>query len=343
MFRTSSIARGSLLALLVGCGGGSGGGAPISVAQMVSQLNGGEVKIGTGGAALMIPPGSLAADTTITANAAAATAAVPSHDTVKGLFYEMGPDGTTFDPPATLTLPLGGKPPGNATVVISMLSNGQWTNLETTESSAGLVSAQVAHFTGFAVRWLTGDSVAPDDCTAPPDLACGGDLVADWTPTKGCFFGEQLDGCDGTSRFSYVVDLMGEANFKDDLTYSLDLPYSVTGRVRATSDCLRVAGFTSCAEMQEQLVTHEEASFPTLWSTATCAGTATTGCDCTSTGTGSFAMPQTGSYTAVEAMLSTTAMGEDPGAAMAYCVEGNKLWVKLNTDSTEPEYLVFTK
>lgn len=374
MFSSRRLASGSLLVALLGCGGGSSGGTPVSVSQMINKLSGGEVKIGTAGAAFMIPPGSLVADTTITANAAAATSAVPAHETVRGLLYDMGPDGTTFDPPATLTLPSGnGTPPTGAAVVISMLENGQWTDLETTTTGAGTLSAQVAHFTGFAVRWITGSvsegdggsgtrdaatsgpdggvsvgdgGIAPgnaDPCSNVPTEACGGELAANWRPSIGCFHGEQLQGCDEASKFSYTVKLMGEATFNADMSYSLDLPYSVTGRAHASSACLIVAELTSCAQMQEQLRLNQEDTFPTLWQNATCTGTADAGCDCTSTATGSFAMPQTGTYAVDGNMFSTTATGQEPSNLMAYCVEGNRLWVHANTDSTQPEFLVFTK
>jgi hypothetical protein len=362
------------LVVLLGCGSSSGD-KPISVSQMINQLTGGEVKIGSSGAAFTIPPGSLVADTTITANAAAATSAVPAHETVKGLLYDMGPDGTTFDPPATLTLPSPhGTPPAGATMVVSMLANGEWTDLETTTTGAGTVSAQIAHFTGFAVRWVTrgaaigdgGPSSSDDDggvstrdgggpisadggvsvadpCSGIPSEACGGDLVADWKPSIGCFVGEMLKGCDEASKFSYDVKVMGEASFKADMSYSLDLPYTVTGRAHASSACLTLIELPSCEEMQAQLRLNEEVTFPTLWQNATCTGTAATGCDCTSTATGSFAMPQTGTYATEGSTFTTTATDQEPSNVMPYCVNGNKLWVQVPTESNEPEYLVFTK
>lgn len=344
MFSSRRLASGSLLVVLLGCGS-SDGGKPVSVSQMINQLTGGEVMVGSTGAALMIPPGSLAADTTITVNAAAATSAVPAHDTVKGLLYEFGPDGTTFDPPAALTLPSGnGTPPQGAAVVISMLSNGQWQDLPTTTTGAGAVSAQVSHFTGFAVRWVTSEpSAGIDPCSVAPVEACGGELAADWKPSIGCFHGEQLEGCDEISKFSYDVKVMGEANFRADMSYSLDLPYSVTGRVHASASCLVTVGFTSCDEVQAELRLNEEDTFPTLWQNTTCTGTAAAGCNCISTATGSFAMPQAGTYAVEGSSFTTTATDQEPSNVMSYCVEGDKLWVHVNTDSIEPEFLVFTK
>lgn len=338
-----SISASSLLSLsfafsVVGCGGSSGGGTA-SVSQMVSQATGGEVSVGSSGARLSIPASSLAADTTITAASSTPAASLPDHDTLKGLYYDFGPDGTTFDPPATLTLPAAGTPPAGSAAVISWFDGSQWNDLATT-LSGGMVSAPVAHFTGFVVRWVVTGSGGSVDCSSPK-TACGGDIVGTWTPTGACLAPDDVTGCTDSS-VTYSVSLMGSAQFNADMTYAVSLPYSVTGIFHASPDCLSGAQITSCADGQTQLRTVEDSHFPTLWANATCTGDVqTSGCVCMGSTTGSITTNETGTYTVSGNAFTTTKTGGDVGDPNPYCVDGNTIWVQ--TQSDPPEYLVLTR
>lgn len=106
--------------------------------------------------------------------------APPAQSSVIGLAYNFGPDGATFDPPATLTfsyspsqLPQGFSP-NNLTVARWDSLNNQWIYLESTiDTENGTVNALVSHFTTFTVLarqpqasfTLSGLSVSPAETT----------------------------------------------------------------------------------------------------------------------------------------------------------------------------------
>jgi hypothetical protein len=333
----------SLVGLFVfGCGGtkstGTGSAAPVS--QMVTAASGGEVKVGST-ASLNIPASSLGADTTITAMMSTPDTTLPDQSTLKGQYFDFGPDGTTFNPPATLTLPSPGTAPANSKAVISWYDGTKWNDLDTT-SAGGMLSAPVAHFTGFVVRWVvTGTSTAKVDCTMPA-APCGGDVVGTWKPAGACLPPQMVGNCTDTSAVTYEVMIMGSATFNADLTYSADLPVAVTGKVHATPACISSSGFASCADTQAKLRTAKDSHFSTLWANATCTGdAASAGCDCTGSTTDSITSNETGTYAISGNMYTTTKTGQTAGSSTGYCVSNGELWIQ--TKSSPAEYLVFGK
>jgi hypothetical protein len=140
--------------LVLGCGGD--GDPPASTGVEISAEEGGTVDVGDG-TSLEIPPGSLSADTTITVTTRAPSSELPESESVQGKVYDFGPDGTTFDPPATLKVPVASAAPDGKALVISVLEGATWTDLETT-SGAESVSAPVAHFSSFGVRLVDADT-----------------------------------------------------------------------------------------------------------------------------------------------------------------------------------------
>jgi hypothetical protein len=52
--------------------------------------------------------------------------------------------------------------------------------------------------------------------------------------------------------------LMGSASFNADMSYSVDLPLSVTGKVHATPACLAQSMLASCADTQAKLRTAQD-------------------------------------------------------------------------------------
>ncbi len=86
------------------------------------------------------------------------------------LAYEMGPSGVTFTPAATLTMAYAEDrlPPGTveADLYITWWNGIEWVKLETTvDAAANTASAQVNHFTSFA---LMAQPAPPPATTAPP-------------------------------------------------------------------------------------------------------------------------------------------------------------------------------
>jgi hypothetical protein len=308
------------------------------VEQAVTAAEGGTVMVGAS-ATLAIPANALAADTTITATADAPPSSLPDVQKVKGQYFDFGPSGTTFDPPATLTLPGNGTPPANATAVISTFDGTTWTDLPTTVSG-GSVTAPVSHFSGFAVRWV---AVGAVDCGGIPATLSGGDIVGTWKLKGGCLTPEPVGDCtDSGSGVTYeMTSATGSAVFNSNLTYTVNLPYAVTGTVHATPACLQVLGANSCTgDVQSGLRGSEDSHFPALWANASCTGSASSsGCTCTGSTTGSIASNESGTYTVATTSFTTTKSGSAAGNPVPYSVIGTTLWVQTD----DGEYIVFDK
>jgi hypothetical protein len=134
----------------------SSAGNPKSTAQAssasvaITAADGGEVALGD--AKLSIPGGALADDTTVTVASSQPSSSLPEASSVQGLVYDFGPTGTTFAKPVALTLPLAKSPGDGKEAVISYLNEdtNSWEDLTTT-TSAGVVSADIAHFSRYVV------------------------------------------------------------------------------------------------------------------------------------------------------------------------------------------------
>lgn len=147
---------------LTACGGGGGDGASAgSPGTVIVAALGGTVVAGD--ATLRVPAGALRQDTTISVSTSAPSPALPDTSTVRGPVYDFGPDGTVFDIPATLTLPLTGTPAANERAVISYLdpATRQWVDLPST-TTGDSISAPLSHFTTFAQRFTGLDPGLPE-------------------------------------------------------------------------------------------------------------------------------------------------------------------------------------
>jgi hypothetical protein len=129
---------------LPGCGGSSSSSSPPPhVSAPVAAATGGTVTL-PGGAAVQIPAAALASDTTITIQQ---TTSAPT-GTV-GPAFDLGPSGTTFSQPVTVTIPV---PAGTTDAAIWTKPAGaaHYTSLPTTVSG-GVATAQASHFSVFLV------------------------------------------------------------------------------------------------------------------------------------------------------------------------------------------------
>lgn len=167
-----------------GNGNGSGGefvpSETVSVA--VTAAEGGEVAAADGKGRLAIPPGALGTDTTITLDVAAPTdgSATP--------VYDFGPEGTTFNTPATLTIAFDGTVPEGKKPVLAVFENGAWAEIPGSSLAGGNVSGPVAHFSRFTVIFVDGEAIIHSECAdlAAAFQACGGDPTGSWTVDKIC-------------------------------------------------------------------------------------------------------------------------------------------------------------
>jgi hypothetical protein len=131
---------------LLACGGSSSNPPPPLPPGSVpgAAATGGTVTL-PGGAVIEIPAGALASDTTITiqqSGGAAPTGAV-------GAVYDIGPSGTTFSQPVTVTLPV---PAGTTDAAVWTRPAGaaHFTSLPTSVSG-GVATAQASHLSVFVV------------------------------------------------------------------------------------------------------------------------------------------------------------------------------------------------
>jgi len=294
---------------------GGGGTSDQSVSVDITAADGGEVVLGD--ASLSIPGGSLADDTTITLETSAPSSSLPDADTVHGLVYDFGPDGTEFSEPATLTLPAAGKPGADEEAVISWLdtTNDTWQDLTTTVNADGSLSAEVTHFTSFAVRF---NGVIASDCAFS---ACGGDVVGVWTITSVCAeaSGPLIDTCPNATA-TLELTLTGTATFNTDgtretaftgkskITYTLDaacLDTVTMGMPPATCDALDKDADPSMN------------NGPT-----TCTGDPAVGCTCVEDNPENTET-KTGTYTIEGNTMTSTDDGDGTVTSTDFCISGS--------------------
>lgn len=290
----------------------TGGDNEVSVD--VTAADGGTVEVGA--ATLEIPPGSLEADTTITARGVAPDASLPEYDTVVGLVYEFGPDGTTFDPAATLTLPLAEVPGAGEAAVMSWLdvSSNTWVDLPSTVTGT-TVSAPVEHFTSFVVRIVVGDPTVGGECAF--DGACGGDVLGTWTLEGVCLletYTETTGSGVPCATVEIDLDMTGTFEFLADNTYTAET--RITGEIRSVlvDECLD--GLSDCSQFEDDATT--------------CTGDVAVSCTCTAP----IDIPDsaTGQWQTNGDMLTLDERetGGDPDEGpedSEYCVDGDTLQI----------------
>lgn len=295
-----------------------GGETPAKTTTVpVTASAGGEVALDD--AKLSVAADSLPDDTDITVEAGEPAEMLPERETVQGLQYDFGPDGTEFDPPATLTLPLPEAPPEGKHAVISWLdeSTETWVDVPTTVQD-GTVSAEVEHFTLFVVR-LRDYADVPVDCSFS---ACGGDLVGDWTITSACLHSNPTDNpfqdvCPAAT-FDTSLDAMGTATFGADGSYSSSVGGSTAVAVDFPGSCLADAMLSSCADLAMQLDD---------MGGVTCTGDASTSCTCDGTLSNPVDDVHSGTFTADGNQFTTMEAGKMPESS-DYCVTGDILKVQ---------------
>ena len=285
----------------------------------ISAEDGGELTLGD--AKLSIPGGALSEDLTVTVVSKAPSSSLPSSGSLKGLVYDFGPDGTTFNAPVTLTLPAAGTPGEGKEAVIAWLDEeaGEWQDLTTSKGSDGALSAEITHFTRFVVRFIDSAGNVPD-VSCEDFTACGGDPVGTWTIAGAC-----IDTGDDENPFEDCP----EGEFGVDVT--------ATGTLEITGDefewNLTVEGsavFTLPAVCLERMTmgTAIECSVLTDDDDAVCTGTYATGCSC-SVPVEPTTQVTTGTYVVDGNTIVATEDGEDEaGDPSEFCVRGNQMRMK---------------
>lgn len=139
MKRLPAAAGMAVLSAALACGGGHGDEVLRSTAQNIGAA-GGIVSMSEG-PTITIPPGALAADTTVTVSQM--SAAAPS-GAISPLF-RFGPDGTTFGSPVAIAFPV---PDGTTVAAIYWTKPGSATDYETVPATVEgtIATAYVTHF-----------------------------------------------------------------------------------------------------------------------------------------------------------------------------------------------------
>jgi len=317
-----------LASVIAGCGSTSSPApAPEMNTVMVTAAAGGTVAVG--GGSLAIPGGSLSADTMVTVTSGAPAAGTPDVSTIKGTLYDFGPSGTTFSPPATLTLPApSASAPAGQQAVISTLAEGAtaWTDLPTTVAGS-MLTAPVAHFSGFSVRWVVVGG-ANIDCAAVK-APCGGSLVGNWTFAAVCVSdgsgaAQPIDKCP-TGTVTKIVKAQGTATFNADLTYAVNFTLETDATFTAPASCIAASGQspTSCEDVANYLTKNT--------GTPTCTGSLTTSCTCSIANAAAPKVTnEAGTYVTAGNTFTTTKTGDASGGSPnSYCVDGNTNWVQI--------------
>lgn len=299
--------------------GGEGGEtatAPSSASKKISADDGGEVELGD--AALSIPAGALASDTTVTVEAAPPSDDLPDASTLKGLLYDFGPDGTTFETPVALTLPSVGKPGADEEAVIAWLDEdkGEWQDLATTVNDDGTLTAEITHFTTFVVRF---NGVEQSDCGFS---ACGGDVVGTWKVTGLCAKAEMaLEELCPTAVATFDVQVSGSATFESDGTRSTDFTTKVDISYTLDADCLDAATGgnvpASCDDLSKPAQPDDDKG-PT-----TCTGDPSEACTCVEEGI-EKTEHKSGQYTIDGSKMTTIDDDDGSEEVLDFCVEGGE-------------------
>jgi hypothetical protein len=295
-------------------------GAGETASTEITAAEGGEVTLGD--ATLDIPADALEDDETITVKTVEPSSSLPDYESVQGLIYDFGPDGTEFTTPVTLTLPAVGEPGDDEEAVISWLDEDAdaWQDLATTVNRDGSLSAEVSHFTMFAVRF---NGVVTSDCDFE---ACGGDVAGTWEVTGVCVEpGEALIAECPDVEASFDMTLDGTFTFESDDTTSSDLTSQVTITYTLSAECMdTITGGNppaDCSELDEP-ADEQSGDGPT-----TCTGDPEEGCTCVAENPEKSEM-KTGTYsTDGDALTMTDDEDGEPGTS-EYCVKGDELRVK---------------
>jgi hypothetical protein len=299
---------------------------PSDVAEEVTAAEGGEVALDDG-AGVNIPAGALSDDTEISIESSEPSADLPELDSVQGLAYEFGPDGTTFEVPVELTLPLVGAPGADQEAVVSWLNTdtNQWEDLDTTATRDAVI-AETTHFTLFVVRFK---DVAVDAFTCDFDDTCtGGNIVGEWTIQGACIdFANPFEDFCADATFQADTEFVGSITFNDDGTYSSSITTGGTLHLVLPASCLtQLTGGQTVACTELGLFDSDEDG----GGGGTCTGDSATGCDCTGP-IEDEANTDSGTYTTDGNSVTTVDQDQDTDTS-TYCVSGDTLKVKSIED-----------
>jgi hypothetical protein len=319
-----------------GSGGnvGGGGGHAEEVGQTYSQpitaAQGGTLATPSGSASLAVPAGALAADVELTVTVAAAAGGTASP------VYDFGPEGTTFQTPATLSLQFDAPVPEGKKAVLGLEVDGAWQEVPGSSASGNVVTGSVSHFSHYAIILVDGQAVLTSDCAnvVHDFQPCGGDVVGTWHFVDLCFDATAI-GTDPTNgqcpgaHADIDLDLDGTVEFTADGQSTTTFNgQTVTTSIEVPASCLPAG--KQCSDIADD---------------AMCAQSGAN-CECTKVESKPAEAPKTQAYR-IEG--NTLIFKNDDGSdddPKEYCVQGNRAVVhehKEDTDGPKDLYYVVEK
>ena len=153
--------------------GDTGGTVTVATTTAVTAETGGTVPL-SGGGSLVIPEGSLSGTTSVVVGTFDEP---PAGAVISGVLYYFGPPGTTFDPPATLTVPYdpASIPEGVTEEDLQLVRFDEATGTyavvtpSTVDTDANTITAAVSTFSGYGAGFPTGLPIAVADVALPLD------------------------------------------------------------------------------------------------------------------------------------------------------------------------------
>jgi hypothetical protein len=282
--------------------GGGANAAGASYSQKITAAAGGTFT--AAGATVVIPPGALAADTTLTLTVTD-KAGQPNADTIAAMVFDFGPNGTTFLKPVSMTLDFTGTPPSGDVAKLAFLQGGAWVPLADSAVAGSKVTATTTHFTPFTIVFTPGGQTG-GACGA--FAACGGDVVGKWTYSAACVSlpaeaNPYAAKCP-TATMTWTVDVTGTVEFKADGTF--DQAGTMTGSVVA--DVPKICSGGACPKSDAK----------TTW--------VDTGASCKGTWVPTTkSRTSTGTYTTAGSKLTVNPASAPQPSVFDYCVAGNSM------------------
>ncbi|HVZ71071.1 MAG TPA: hypothetical protein VHJ20_01740 [Polyangia bacterium] len=296
------------------------------MSQLVMASEGGTVPVA--GGSIAIPAGALASDTTITATVSDPSSSTPSSDKVAGKVLELGPDGTTFTMPVTLTLPLTKTPAANQSASLAYLdkTSNAWVTTPSTVAG-GKVSGGIMHFSTWTIIITVNGGAAPD-CSF---TKCGGTLDGTYKVTGACIGGitDSFTQACAAITASADVSVTGGITLNTDGTYMSDFNATMA-KINVTYPASCLPAGATCDDLSSSFGQNNDPG-----TTASCTAASGGGCTCTITEvnnnpdppeSGTWSSMPDGTYTSMKTGDTT------PGDFNAYCVSGSTLKV-ASTDS----------
>jgi hypothetical protein len=288
-----------------GATGGGGGAAQNTQSFAIKAADGGTVSFE--GLTAEIPPGALAADTTIQVTVTDA-AGEPDAANVLSKVYDLEPNGTQFSKDVKLTIDLDPSTiPQGKSAAIAYLDGGKWVTLAGSAVGAKSVTSTTTHFTKFAIVVIGAPGAG---CAGLPFAACGGDPVGTWTFSNACFEVTKNpydQYCQGTS-FGIELEITGSLTFGADATYTPNITTLSTTKIVLPKACVIVPN-GDCSQIDKNDPYVDD------------------GANCVQTKVGA---PSTktnpGTWTSNGNTLTITTNGQTEG--LDYCVKGNTLMLQ---------------